>query len=90
MTKALSYVAARPGDIYWRYEVCPYKGADVLLRTIGGVLVRGHWYGKLGEAFVAWCPMPKDGEPPAAIAHASLRERLRFAFNLIFNPKGLS
>lgn len=89
MKRTVDYVAAPPGEIYWRYEVCPHKGADVLLRTRGGILVRGRWYGALGEAFTAWCPMPKDGEPPAAppdIRQAGLRERLAFAFNLIFNP----
>lgn len=80
------YVAAPPGEIYWRYEACPHRGADVLLRTVGGVLVRGRWYGALGEAFVAWCQMPKDGKPPADIHGAPLLARIRFALRLVINP----
>jgi hypothetical protein len=72
--------------VYWRKEVCPHRGREVLLRTVGGICVKGQWYGKLGEAFTAWCPLPKDGAPPAAIFDAPLRERLRFAFRLIFHP----
>lgn len=58
------YLAAPPGEIYWRHEECPHRGTQVLLKTIGGILVKGHWYGKLNQYFVAWCPMPKD-QPPA-------------------------
>lgn len=86
-TPVISYVAADPGEVYWRKEKCPHRGADVLLRTVGGILVRGKWYGDLGEAFTAWCPMPKDGLPPAAIHDAPLLARVRFSWNLIFNPR---
>lgn len=81
-----SYIAAPPGEIYWRKEVCPHGGATVLLRTVHGVLVKGTWQGALGQYFSAWCPMPKDGLPPPDIRQAPLLERLRFAWNLIFNP----
>lgn len=58
-SKSREYVAAPPGDLYWRYEVCPHRGAKVLLKTVGGTCVEGHWYGDYGYAFVAWCPLPK-------------------------------
>jgi len=87
MTTRPDYIAAPPGQVYWRHEVCPHRGADVLLRTVGGVLVRGRWYGAYGEAFTAWSPMPKDGDPPSSIHGAPLLERLRFAWRLIFNPR---
>jgi len=58
------YLAAPPGEVYWRHEKCPHRGTQVLLKTIGGVLVKGHWYGELNQYFTAWCPMPKD-QPPA-------------------------
>lgn len=87
MKAAVSYVAAPPGELYWRKEVCPHKGAEVLLRTIGGICIKGQWYGVLGEAFTAWCPLPKDGVPPPAIHSAPLLARVRFCWNLIFNPR---
>jgi hypothetical protein len=82
------YVAAPPGEVYWRHEVCPHKGAEVLLRNVGGVCTKGQWYGALGQYFIAWSPMPKDGAPPPVlnIHNAKLLDRLRFAFNLVFNP----
>ena len=82
----ITHVAAPPGDLYWRRERCPHPGAKVLLLTIGGVCIVGQWYGAPGEAFVAWCPLPKDGAPPPRIQRASLWARIRFAFNLIFQP----
>lgn len=81
------YVAAPPGQVYWRREVCPHKGAKVLLLTIGGICITGTWSGALGQYFVAWSPMPKDGTPPADIREAPLLQRLRFAWNLIFQPR---
>lgn len=88
MTKGPTYIAAPPGELYWRREVCPHRGAKVLLKTIGGVAWMGHWgSGALGEHFTAWCPLPKDGDPPPRIQDAPLADRIRFAFNLIFNPK---
>lgn len=81
------YIAAPPSDLYWRYEACPHAGAKVLLRTIGGVCISGHWYGRHGQYLTAWCPLPKDGAPPPDIRHAPLLERLRFAFKLIFQPR---
>lgn len=86
MTTRLDYVAAAPGEIYWREEVCPHRGATVLLRTVHGILVKGSWQGALGQHFDAWSPMPKRGPPPADIHQAPLLSRVRFAFNLIFNP----
>lgn len=86
MKAARDYVAGAPGELFWRYEVCPHHGAKVLLRTIGGTCVEGRWYGPYGYAFTAWCPLPKDGEPPPDIRQASLWARLRFAFRLIFQP----
>lgn len=86
MTTDKTYIAAPPGELYWRHEVCPHKGADVLLLTVGGVLVRGRWYGTYGQHFTAWCPMPKNGAPPADIRRASLWARIVFAFRLIFQP----
>ena len=44
---------------YVRYSVPENKGATVQLLTVGGILVRGQWYGQLGEHFVGWAPMPK-------------------------------
>lgn len=79
----LTYVAAQPGQVYWRKEVCPHKGAKVLLRTIGGVCVTGQWYGELGQYFTAWSPMPKDGEPPQDIRLAPWWVRVRFAVGLV-------
>lgn len=35
----------------------PPIGVDLLLLTCGGVLVRGQW--KPGNAYLAWCPLPK-------------------------------
>lgn len=87
MSHPATHVAASPGQVYWRPEVCPHRGAKVLLRTIGGTCVVGQWYGALGESFTAWSPMPKTGAPPAAIHEAPLLQRLRFAFNLIFQPR---
>lgn len=80
-----TYIAAVHGQVYWREEKCPHPGAKVLLLTVGGVCVTGHWYGDLGEAFVAWSPMPKRGRPAADIRRASLWERIKFAIRLIFN-----
>jgi hypothetical protein len=35
----------------------PPGGADVLLKTRGGICIRGKWTGD--QFFVAWSPMPK-------------------------------
>lgn len=83
----LAYVAAPPGQLYWRHEVCPHQGAKVLLLTTGNVCIVGMWRGDVGDFFRAWCPLPKDGAPPPSIEGASLLERLRFAARLIFRPK---
>lgn len=85
--KELTHVAAPPGDLYWRHEVCPHGGAKVLLLTTGGVCVIGQWYGKLGQYFTAWCPMPKDGAPPPRTQDTPLLQRIRFALKLIFQPR---
>ena len=84
--KKASYIAAPPGQVYWRRQVCPHIGAKVLLKTIGGTCVVGSWYGPYGESFVAWSPMPKDGDPPTDIRAAAWLVRLRFAIKLIFSP----
>ena len=85
MTEATKdYVAAPPGDIYWRHQECPHRGKRVLLRTVGGVAVIGHWYGDLGQYLTAWCPLPKDGAPPSNIRDASLWQRIIFALKIIF------
>ena len=89
MTPGPTYIAARPGDLYWRRERCPHHGAKVLLKTIGGTCTVGHWQGEYGFAFVAWCPLPKDGKPPANIREAPLLARAVFALKLIFQPSKL-
>ena len=86
MTRHLTHIAAPRGELYWRPEVCPSRGAKVLLRTIGGTCVVGQWYGGYGEAFTDWSPMPKDGAPAPLIEDAGLWARIRYAFKLIFNP----
>jgi len=87
MTTTKDYIAAPPGDVYWRHEACPHLGKRVLLLTVGGVAIIGHWYGELGQYLTAWCPLPKDGRPPADIASAPLLARIRFAFRIIFQPR---
>ncbi len=90
MTPGPSYIAAAPGELYWRYEVCPHPGAKVLLLTKGGVAIIDQWgRSELGQYFTAWCPLPKNGRPPADIRMASLWQRLRYAFKLIFNPRSI-
>lgn len=56
---AKTYIAAPPGELYWRFERCPQAGAKVLLLTTGGVCIIGQWQGEPGEFFDAWCPLPK-------------------------------
>ena len=85
----LTHIAARPDHLYWRNEVCPYKGSKVLLRTIGGVAVVGNWTGDLNEFFVAWCPLPANGTPRPNPAKLPLWQRVRFAITLIFKPERL-
>lgn len=46
-------------SIDWVYSEPEEKGATMLLLTVGGCLVKGVWYGELGEYLVAWAPMPK-------------------------------
>lgn len=89
MTKDLTYIAARPGELYWRNGPCHNLGAKVLLLTIGGVVVVGQWYGKVGSAFTHWCPLPKHGAPQPSIATAPLWARVKFAFQLVFQPRSL-
>ena len=85
----LTHVAAPPEQLYWRYEVCPYRGSKVLLRTIGGVAVVGNWFGELNESFVAWCPLPTNGTPRPNPAKLPLWQRVRYAITLIFKPERL-
>jgi len=82
-----THISAPPGEIYWRYEVCPHGGAKVLLRTVGGIATIGSWYGALGDSFVAWCPLPTSGSPVEPIQRATLWKRISFSFLLIFNPE---
>ena len=89
MTNHRTHIAAPPGQIYWRKEVCPSPGAKVLLRTVGGVAVVGQWNGPLDRYYTAWCPLPTSGMPPAPVQQKRLTERLRFAFKLIFNPRSI-
>lgn len=91
MTRGPSYIAAPPGELYWRYEICPSTDSKVLLKTIGGTCIVGQWQGAYGFAFVAWCPLPKGGKPPAPfrIEAATLWVRIRFAVKLIFQPAQL-
>jgi len=51
------YEAAQ--DVHWRYEVPSRTDSKMLVLTIGGMCVVGSWYGRLGEHFIAWSPMPK-------------------------------
>lgn len=90
MTPGPAYIAADPGELYWRYEVCPHPGAKVLILTIGDVAIIDQWgRSELGQYFKAWCPLPKRGSPPPDIRMASLWQRLRFAFYLIFQPRSI-
>lgn len=88
MTTARTHIAAPPGQLYWRHEVCPHAGAKVLLLTVGGTCVEGRWYGPLGYAFTAWCPLPKATPPatPPDIRTQPLWARIKFSLNLIFRP----
>lgn len=54
-----THIAAPAGEVFWRYEIAPDRGAKVLLLTVGGICVTGRWHGALGENFLAWSPMPK-------------------------------
>lgn len=56
----MPHVSAQPGDLYWRKTVPKYRGAKMLLRTIGGVAVIGIWMGELNQYFTGWCPLPAD------------------------------
>ena len=89
MKRQLTHIAAPPGELYWRYEKCPHPGAKVLLLTIGGTCIVGQWQGAYGFAFVAWCPLPADGDPPPRIQDATLWQRIVFAIKLIFQPRSL-
>jgi hypothetical protein len=50
---------APPGEIRWTYAVPPSTDAMMFLLTIGRIAMRGRWQGRMGEFFVAYCPMPK-------------------------------
>lgn len=54
------HIAAPPEDQGWRYSIPPNRGVKMVLRTIGNVAVIGHWYGHLGQYFVAWSPLLKN------------------------------
>lgn len=54
------YIAAEPGQLYWRYtRPTEGGGAKMLLLTIGGIAMTGRWEGEVGQYYVAWCPLPK-------------------------------
>lgn len=59
MSDTQPYIAAPAGEVYWRYEIPKRTDSKVFLLTKGGIAVTGQWYGALGEAFIAWAPMPK-------------------------------
>lgn len=59
MSDTQPYIAAPPGEVYWRYEVPKATDSKVLLLTVGGVAVTGNWTGKFGQYFIAWAPLPK-------------------------------
>lgn len=42
-----------------KYEDPPINSDKLLLLTVGGVLVQGHWSGRYGEFYLAWAPLPK-------------------------------
>lgn len=90
MTTYPTHIAAPPGQLYWRKEVCRVSTAKVLLRTVGGTAVIGQWYGDLNQFFTAWCPLPTGGKPRAGIQTAGLKARIIFACKLIFNPRSIS
>lgn len=47
-------------DIYWRYEVPANKNDTMFLLTaFGKIVVKGAWYGELGEYYIAYSPMIK-------------------------------
>lgn len=50
---------APPGELYWRHSLPRRTDSKMLLLTVGEVAVIGQWYGKVGEHFLAWCPLPK-------------------------------
>jgi hypothetical protein len=50
---------ATTDEYQWRYTIPPADGAKRQLLTRGGVAVHGVWWGALGEAFIAWTPMPR-------------------------------
>ena len=50
---------AGANEIYWRYSIPRNTDSKMLLLNLGGVAVMGNWYGKLGEHFLGWCPLPK-------------------------------
>jgi hypothetical protein len=47
------------GTSEWVYAVPPRTDAKVQLLTIGAIQTTGNWYGKYGEFFVAYAPLPK-------------------------------
>lgn len=47
------------GEIRWIYSVPQSTDATMFLLTIGRIAMRGRWQGKMGEYFIAYCPMPK-------------------------------
>lgn len=49
-----SYVAEE--TVKWNFTV-PNSRKKMNLLTIGGMSVPGHWYGELGQYFVAWSPL---------------------------------
>lgn len=66
MSNQRDYVAAPPGEVYWRYSVPKRTDAKMLLLTKGGVSVLAEWRGALGEFYLAWSPMPKRNKAEEA------------------------
>jgi hypothetical protein len=68
-----AYIAAPNAELGWRYEVPQRTDAKVQLLTIGRTTATGNWYGRYGEHFIAWCPLPKrDKRKEAELIAAGL------------------
>ena len=45
--------------VKWNYSIPRNTDSKVHLLTIGMVVTSGSWYGKYGQYFLAWAPLPK-------------------------------
>jgi len=55
----IDHVAAPAGEVSWRYEPVPNKGAKCLLLNPGMCLIVGPPQGDFMKEYIAWAPMPK-------------------------------